>query len=518
MKPSDYGIDRGKAGRAYAISLLFCAALICVATMIGCDAKLIRREQTSTTRNFIAAAPTARTLGDLVPAQSLPARDEELWIVEKPGASGTSAQTPVAVDALERSPGSGMLLGVHGATLTPLPLEQTDVHANINGLIASVDVHQRFSNSSKDPADVVYAFPLAQNAAVNEFVMSIGKRHIRAIVRERAEAEQIYREARGQGYLASLMVQQSPNVFIQHVANLGPGAAVDVEIRYFHTVSCRDGWFEFEFPMIAGLRGEGMPRATQRNGKNISLAVHLNAGVALEGVECESHKLAVKKMGADVADATLEPADLIPNRDLVLRHKLAGDAVKASLTAEKDGDGGTFALMVLPPEKVEGIARRPLEVTFLMEADVENAGNAAVASMLRSLTSDDTFQIVNRGSGEGPSPMTSALPETVESCIHRLQPHDYMHSVTPQWPRDFRDPARTAVNCFVTKGQVSPVFSAVLAQSRAIVLGVGNNARSSRDRGHRPRRPRRGRLSPTRRRRRACRQRLDRTPEPSGCI
>ena len=34
-----------------------------------------------------------------------------------------------------------------------------------------------------------------QNAAVNEFVMTVGDRHIRGIIREREEAEQIYKEA-----------------------------------------------------------------------------------------------------------------------------------------------------------------------------------------------------------------------------------------------------------------------------------------------------------------------------------
>ena len=37
---------------------------------------------------------------------------------------------------------------------------------------------------------------LPDGAAVNEFVMSVGPRHIRAIIREKQEAQQLYREAR----------------------------------------------------------------------------------------------------------------------------------------------------------------------------------------------------------------------------------------------------------------------------------------------------------------------------------
>src|SRR5258708_1727918 len=100
-----------------------------------------------------AAAPSGPSLGDLVPASSLPARDEELWIIEKPDLAARAG-----ADAAELSPGGGMLLNIHGSTLTPLPLEQTDVRGDIDGIIASVDVKQRFTNSSKGPADVVYTF------------------------------------------------------------------------------------------------------------------------------------------------------------------------------------------------------------------------------------------------------------------------------------------------------------------------------------------------------------------------
>jgi len=46
--------------------------------------------------------------------------------------------------------------------------------------------------------EAVYVFPLPHNAAINEFIMTIGERRIRGIIRERREVEQLYREARRQ--------------------------------------------------------------------------------------------------------------------------------------------------------------------------------------------------------------------------------------------------------------------------------------------------------------------------------
>ena len=65
----------------------------------------------------------------------------------------------------------------------------------IAGYIATVDVTQQFQNPYGEKIEAVYVFPLPHNAAVNEFVMTIGERHIRGIIRERQEAEQIYHEA-----------------------------------------------------------------------------------------------------------------------------------------------------------------------------------------------------------------------------------------------------------------------------------------------------------------------------------
>ncbi len=264
--------------------------------------------------------------------------DEEIWVIEKPEVGqGDAVATPV---------GSGTLFNVRGEQLAPAPLEKTDVAAQICGAIASVDVHQRFVNPSQETGEIVYAFPLPRSAAVNEFVMSIGSRHIRGVVRERAEAEQFYREARQQGLQASLMQQRSANLFIHRVANIGAARMIDVEIRYFHTLSYRDGAFEFTFPLVAGITGEKMPL---RSGRDLAITVQIAAEAKIERIESSSHAVGVTHSTPTQAMASLEPAEQIPNRDFVLRYTLAGNELRASLFTERNGNGGTYALLMVPP-------------------------------------------------------------------------------------------------------------------------------------------------------------------------
>src|SRR5205814_9920921 len=122
------------------------------------------------------------------------------------------------------------------------------------GYIASVAVTQQYHNPFNSKIEAIYVFPLPHNAAVNEFVMTIGERKIRGVIRERAEAERIYTDAKRQGYVASLLTQERPNIFTQSVANIEPGKEIDIDIKYFHTLEYLDGWYEWHFPMVVGPR------------------------------------------------------------------------------------------------------------------------------------------------------------------------------------------------------------------------------------------------------------------------
>ena len=185
---------------------------------------------------------------------------EELWVISRAEVSRAERVQMREVETGEpAAPGSGALIvpppaDQPGARHVPVPLKHTDVQAAIAGYIATVDVTQQFHNPYAEKIEAVYVFPMPQNAAVNEFVMTIGERKIRGVIRERAEADRIYEDARRQGYAASLLSQERPNIFTQKVANIEPGKRVDVAITYFNTLAYVDGSYEFVFPMVVGPR------------------------------------------------------------------------------------------------------------------------------------------------------------------------------------------------------------------------------------------------------------------------
>src|SRR6266699_3020867 len=238
----------GQAGRlpyiAGAIVGLVAAALLAVGLFVGCTKSPLGV-------SAIPGMTGVRTPGALAPSklpESLAGPAEELWVITR-SISDKGQGDP-------NTPGSGALEAKFPDEQLeiPLPLKHTDVRAFISGYIATVEVRQQFRNPYNSKIEAVYVFPLPHNAAVNEFLMTIGERRIRGIIRERQEAERIYHAARSQGYVASLLTEERPNIFTQSVANIEPGKEIDVNIKYFHTLDYVDGWYEFVFPMVVGPR------------------------------------------------------------------------------------------------------------------------------------------------------------------------------------------------------------------------------------------------------------------------
>ncbi|MCP4592435.1 MAG: VWA domain-containing protein, partial [bacterium] len=317
--------------------------------------------------------------------------------------------------------------------------------------IATVEVTQQYHNPYDGKIEAVYVFPLPQNAAVNEFVMTVGERRIRGIIRERKEAERVYNEAKRQGYVASLLTQERPNVFTQSVANIEPGKNIDINIKYFNTLAYADGWYEFVFPMVVGPRfnppgqtdgigavGHGHGGASgqstevqylkpgERSGHDIALAVSIDAGVSIEEIVSRSHVIKVHQPEAERAEVQLGALDTLPNKDFVLRYRVAGETIKSALLTHEDERGGYFTLMLYPPAGMENLPRKAMEMIFVLDCSGSMSGQpiaqakTAVERALHHMDPDDTFQIIrfsNNASQLGPAPLP-ATPKNIRKGLN----------------------------------------------------------------------------------------------------
>ena len=449
------------------------------------------------------------------PAGLLPARDEELWVIERNQRAAAARGDDI--------PGTGSLVArLPSQAQVPVPLKHTDVKASIAGFISTVDVTQQFANPFDTKIEATYVFPLPSNAAVNEFVMQFGTRRIRGIIREKEEAQKIYNEAKQQGHVTTLLTQDRPNVFTQAVANIEPGKQIDVKIRYFHTLSYSDGWYEFVFPMVVGPRfnpsasSEGIGavargsagtsgqtkeiqylRPGERSGHDVALNLRLDAGVAVEEMECKTHRVEINKSaGGSSAQVTLATGDRIPNKDFVFRYRVAGKEPRGAVMAMRDSrrGGGFFAMMLFPPATNHGLPRQPLELVFTLDTSGSMQGapmeqsKAAIRHALRNMDPNDTFRIVKFGD-RAETMAAGAIPATSDNVRRGLRFIDSLQTAggtnlvdgLRTSLRFGHDQGRTRYVAFLTDGYIGNEAEAIrelsrdLGPARVFSFGVGSS-------------------------------------------
>ncbi len=448
------------------------------------------------------------------PALALVSPEEEVWIIVQPKA--------VADSGRDDAPGSGAMLvrppsAAEGTARVPLPLTHTAVSAEIDGYISSVNVRQTFENPFAEKIEAVYLFPLPEKSAVNEFLMIVGERRIRGILREKEEAEAIYRQARAQGYQASLLVQHRPNIFEQKVANIEPGKTIEVDVHYFHTLTYNDGWYSFVFPTVVGPRfnptGTGDPvqslprgnprgktavtylRPGERSGHDLSIEVTIRAGVPIEELR-STHAIAAHQPDPATRHVRLRDEAMIPNSDFVLDFRVAGAQIRSNLLTWTDPDSGQgyFSMMLYPPATRENLPRRSMEMVFVLDCSGSMSGRPiaqakdAVLAALDLLQPADTFQIIRFSEqasqlGAQPLPATKANIAMARSYLRQLHSGGGTMMVEGiKAALDFpHDPERLRFVSFLTDGYIGNEKEIIrevhnrIGHARIFSFGVGSS-------------------------------------------
>lgn len=343
----------------------------------------------------------------------------------RPGASSPRLR-PVSLRGQEVALGQGTLeASDESGPPRPFVLERTHVVAEVSGFVSAVTVTQEFRNPFPRPVEAVYVFPLPDDAGVDEMTLTAGSRVIRASIQKRGDARRMYEEAKAQGRRAALLDQERPNLFTQSVANLLPGEKVKVTLRYVAPLRYDDGAYTFNFPMTVGPRyvpGASLPGESQgsgtspdtsrvldasritppieRTGRDISVEVRLDTGAPIEALWSVSHRLVAERPAAGRAVVTLDGADRIPNKDLVLRWSVSGPQKRAAVLST-GGRGGAFALMLNPEAQVTDAAVTPKELVFVIDTSCSMSGpplaaaKRAMGRAMEQMNPRDTFMLID---------------------------------------------------------------------------------------------------------------------------
>ncbi|MBI1209858.1 MAG: marine proteobacterial sortase target protein [Alphaproteobacteria bacterium] len=354
------------------------------------------------------------------------------------GSSAIRADTTPArttsgyVTTSEMGTGSLLLKTTEPGQYLEAPRLKTDVAITVTGPIARARITQRFENPSDKWVEGIYVFPLPQNAGVDTLKMQIGDRYLEGQVKEREQARQIYERAAAQGYKATLIEQQRPNMFTNSVANIGPHETVVVQIEYQEAVRLDGDKFSLRVPLVVGPRysppAEALVADSSSSGMQVvavhdpvpdrdsvtppvinpifgkinpvTLSVTLKSGVSLAAIESPYHDVDISRPDDKTATVSLKgpvPAD----RDFVLNWKLAANGVPQASLFRETIDGKSYYLaMVVPPVGTTTPHRQTREAIFVIDNSGSMAGESirqakkALLMALSELKPGDRFNVI----------------------------------------------------------------------------------------------------------------------------
>lgn len=289
------------------------------------------------------------------------------------------------------------------------PLKETHAKVTVAGTIAEVTLTQTYTNDGETPIDATYLFPSSTGAAVNGMTMTIGERVLTAKIREKEEAKKEFEKAKAENKSASLLSQQRPNLFQMEVARIMPGDVVSLTLRYSELIKPVDGTYEFILPTAIGPRytGEGKAEAFTANphlgdsGKTpsrFSVDLRIATPLPLRSLTCAQHDAKITYL--DKSSASLELAPTEPDRDFIVRYRLADEKIASGLLLHEGGDENFFLLQVEPPATVgeRDIPARDyvflIDVSGSMNGFPINLAKSLFHELIGSLRPTDTFNVV----------------------------------------------------------------------------------------------------------------------------
>ena len=303
----------------------------------------------------------------------------------------------------------------------------TDIDAQVSGLVARVSVKQTFRNDGPEWVEGVYVFPLPDAAAVDRLRMHIGERIIEGEIREKEQAKKEYEAAKVAGKKTSLVEQQRANLFTTSVANIGPGETITVEVEYLETLKYDEGSFSLRFPLtltpryipgapLPGRKGSGWapdttrvsdaslitpPMVTRSQDHRIRFNATINAGVPLVLIASRYHPIVVSDDN-DRYQISLTDTNTPMDHDLELTWRPVPDsAPRATVFTESVGGKSHLLIMMLPPNDTSvPVTSMPRELIFVIDTSGSMHGTSltqatrALTLALDGLKPEDRFNVV----------------------------------------------------------------------------------------------------------------------------
>ncbi len=302
----------------------------------------------------------------------------------------------------------------------PIETRSHTADITIEGPVAKVAVNAVFYNPNPFVMEGTYFFPLAADAAVDNFEMEINGKLVKGELLEAQKAKRIYEDIVRKMRDPGLLEWVGTKMLRCRVFPINPRSEVKVRLNYALTLRRSGDLYEFAYPFRSA-----RPEAGKIGSCAVRVRIKQKQGI--KTLYCPTHKVDIQRKGESDATLGFEASGIVPERDFKLAFSVSDkDVGVAVLTHKPAAEDGYFLLTLAPKVEVPKSEVQPKSIVFVLDTSGSMSGEkirqakGALRYCVNSLQPEDQFAIVTF-STEPRAFRQDLLPATKENIKAALE-------------------------------------------------------------------------------------------------
>ena len=322
----------------------------------------------------------------------------------------------------------------------PLEVSSHHVEVRIDGQVAITAIDQEFYNPNDRRLEGTYMFPVPKGAHIDKFSMEIGGKMVDAELLSADKARQIYEDIVRKMRDPALLEYAGRDLFKVRIFPIEPHSRKPIKISYTELLRSDAGTVTYTYPLST-------EKFSAQPIKSLSVKVELKTEQPLASIYSPSHKVEIKRDGANRAVVGYESTNEKPDTDFQLVYSSEARDVGLSVMSYKpSGEDGYFLLLAAPTIAKEA-KPAPKDIVLVVDTSGSMAGakmnqaKKALEFCVENLHADDRFDIV-RFSTEA-EPLFGKLVDA--DSDHRKRAADFVSDLKPIGGTAIADALETAL-------------------------------------------------------------------------
>ncbi|MGI8437255.1 MAG: VIT and vWA domain-containing protein [Chthoniobacterales bacterium] len=268
------------------------------------------------------------------------------------------------------------------------------VEVKIDGQVAVTSIDQEFFNPNDQRLEGTFMFPVPKDAHIDKFSMEVGGKMVEAELLPADKARQIYEDIVRRMRDPALLEFAGRDLFKVRIFPIEPHSRKPIRITYTELLAATSGAVTYTYPMSAG-------RFPAQPGRSLSMKVELKTDQPLASIYSPSHKVEIRREGANRAVIGYESKDAKGENDFQLVYGTTAQDIGLTLVTEKPdaSDDGYFLLLAAPTVPKEA-KPAPKDIVFVVDTSGSMAGakldqaRKALGFCVENLNAEDHFEII----------------------------------------------------------------------------------------------------------------------------